>query len=69
MTTIPKLGDTVYLNSGSPALTVVEDLDPEAKATDINTSVSVTWFANRDEVQYSDFPVACLTATKPEWDR
>lgn len=46
-------GETVYLNSGSPALKVIGTTD--------GGEVEVTW--NRDErtIERSSFPAACLT--------
>ncbi len=51
------VGDTVRLNSGSPALTVVEVIGDKAK---------VTWTkANDDDFGSAEFPTACLTLQQP----
>jgi uncharacterized protein YodC (DUF2158 family) len=46
-----KLGDTVHLNSGSPALLVTAITDEHVK---------VEWFNENNELQTHVFPSACL---------
>ena len=48
-------GDVVYLKSGGPAMTVKRVLtDP--------SNVDVAWFADKETLCTSQFPVACLSA-------
>ena len=51
-----KIGDVVYLKSGSPELTV----------TDVYLeNVQVMWISENDVVQRASFPKACLVVEKP----
>ena len=53
-----KIGDIIYLNSGSPSLNV-------SQVT--NDIITVTWIA-QSNIQVSDFPYQCLSYTNnPNW--
>lgn len=55
-----KKGDIVYLNSGSPALTITEIVDDNA---------TVTWEHDKEGTQLADFPLACLSTTNSKvWE-
>jgi uncharacterized protein YodC (DUF2158 family) len=55
-----KVGEVVWLNSGSPALTVTEIKG------DFDKTAEVRWIADDNESRYANFPVACLTRIKPK---
>lgn len=52
-------GDVVYLNSGSPKLTITD-------VRDSGTKITVAWIDQTQSVQSSTFPSDCLTRTLPE---
>lgn len=54
-----KPGDIVYLNSGSPPLTVIVHAQPLSVGW-----VTCNWFDGA-AWQSGDFPVVCLTTEKP----
>ena len=55
-----KKGDIVYLNSGSPALTITEIVGDNA---------TVTWEHNKEVTQLADFQLACLRTTNSKvWE-
>jgi uncharacterized protein YodC (DUF2158 family) len=66
-----KVGDTVYLKSGSPPLTVTgldygEDVCRQRtkdETTRPPSHVKVQWFANKFDTRAHEFPPACLTKT------
>lgn len=51
-----KVGDTVYLKSGGPAMTV--------SCLDYLPSMDAQWF-DENHVQHSIFNIACLTTADP----
>ena len=55
-----KKSDIVYLNSGSPALTITEIIDDNA---------TVTWEHDTEGTQVAGFPLACLSTTNSKiWE-
>ena len=52
---LPKVGDTVYLNSGSPALTVTA---VHHEGTD--ALIDVAWITGGGHFQEGQFPAGCL---------
>lgn len=55
-----KKGDIVYLNSGSPSLTITEIVGGNA---------TVTWEHDKEGTQLADFPLACLSTTNSKvWE-
>lgn len=55
-----KKGDIVYLNSGSPSLTITEIVGDNA---------TVTWEHDKEGTQLADFPLACLSTTNSKvWE-
>lgn len=55
-----KQDDIVYLNSGSPALTITEIVVDNA---------TVTWEHDKEGTQLADFPLACLSTTNSKvWE-
>lgn len=59
MMTEVKVGDVVYLNSGSPHLTVTNI------SIDIRNSVEVSWMDD-GELRKAIFDMACLRDTEPK---
>lgn len=53
-----KIGDIVYLNSGSPPLSVWEVAD----------LICAEWFNTKNELIRDRFNPECLTKTKPEFE-
>lgn len=55
-----KIGDVVYLNSGSPELTVTQIK---------NDQVWVNWLGPNNAVHEAIFPSVCLSTTNnPKWN-
>ncbi len=58
MTNEPTVGQLVYLNSGSPPLTITEVYDDE--------TVEVAWIDGQLAPQSTSFPTVCLTEVPTE---
>lgn len=58
MTNEPTVGGLVYLNSGSPPLTITEIIDDE--------TVEVAWIGEQLTPQSTTFPTVCLTEVPTE---
>jgi uncharacterized protein YodC (DUF2158 family) len=54
-----KVGDVVYLNSGSPELTITQIK---------NGQVWVNWIGYNNEINEAIFPIACVSEfNNPNW--
>jgi uncharacterized protein YodC (DUF2158 family) len=66
-----KIGDVVYLNSGSPRLTV-ENINDEFQTVAgklmVETQIRVTWVGHDNCIQAANFPSECLTTTRPPYE-
>lgn len=69
MKTQMNVGDTVYLKSGSPAMTVqhVERSDDYIEAE--NPRVEALWFTTEGAMIKNTFPAACLINKDPRYWR
>jgi hypothetical protein len=56
----PNIGGTVYLNSGSPPLTLTYVVERETGYV-----VGVTWISDDGQLQQAEFPVECVCVEPP----
>lgn len=62
-----KIGDTVYLNSGSPALTVTDRFKKETDSGSNLEMARVIWIGHPCQTMTEQFPVVCLTKDPTEF--
>jgi len=56
-----KVGDVVYLNSGSPELSVTH-------VCEADDTIEIQWLDKENCMNVATLPAACLSAIKPEFD-
>lgn len=63
----PKPGEVVYLNSGSPGLTVSQ-VDPDQTANTELDRVTVVWTDNEGACHSEVIFAVCLQGVRSQWD-